>query len=119
MKSKSLDLEENLRVIRSKNAFEVIEFYELQIIKIKSEYTKSLSSMRQTIESNLANFLQSSNCSGVQKQIMYFKNMINSLTKQNEILNEELAELKRIDRMNHIYKNLLNKFANKIETNKK
>lgn len=102
--------------MRSKNVYEVIDFYEMQINKVKCEYSNYLSSMKQTIESNLA---ISSNCSGVTNQIMYFKNLINSLTKQNEFLNEELAELKKIDRMNYIYKNLLNKFAYKIETNKK
>lgn len=119
MKSKIIDLEENLRIMRSKNVYEVIDFYEMQINKVKCEYSNYLSSMKQTIESNLANQIISSNCSGVKNQIMYFKNLINSLTKQNEFLNEELAELKRIDRMNYIYKNLLNKFAYKIETNKK
>ena len=53
------------------------------------------------------------------KQITSLKNIINSLTKQNEKLTEDLADLKKIDRINHVYKNLFEKFAEQLKNNKK
>jgi hypothetical protein len=47
------------------------------------------------------------------------KNLNLNLLKQNELLKDELSNIKRVERINYVYKNLLQNFAEKVEYNKK
>jgi len=63
-------------------------------------------------------------CISENKENMYrvfqtMKLQVNNLFKENEKINKNLNELKKTDRMNNLYKNVINKFGEQIDHNRK
>jgi len=47
------------------------------------------------------------------------KIQINNLFKENEKLTKSLNEIKKSERMNYVYKNVISKFGEQIDINRK
>lgn len=47
------------------------------------------------------------------------KIQVQNLFKENEKISKNLNELKKLERMNHLYKNVINKFGEQIDYNRK
>ena len=47
------------------------------------------------------------------------KLQIQSMFKENEKINKNLNEVKKTERMNHVYKNVINKFGEQIDYNRR
>jgi len=96
---------------------EIIVFYEKNLEQISSDYLNFLNKLKDNWD------LVSIPSLGSERENMHrvfqtMKVQINTFFKENEKLNKSLNEIKKSERMNHVYKNVISKFGEQIDVNR-
>ncbi len=98
-----------------KDPYSLIDFYENQIKNILNLNKENYDELK-----NLLNKFVPNDTLKIQKNTLtHLKNLNLNLMKQIEKLKDELSDIKKVERINFVYKNLLENFAEKVENNKK
>lgn len=108
-----ISLKSKLSSLEKNDIVELVNYYEKEISKIKSESEKDIQQYKSKI-SLLSTGNQTSN-----KQTEKLKKVIETLMKENEELKEKNDSLWKINRMNEAYKSLAKQYGNKVIENNK
>lgn len=111
-------LKEKAEKLQSGKHEELIAFYENCLESSSADYLSFLKKLKENWD------LVSLPCLGGVRENMHrvFQSMklqINTLFKENEKLTKGLNEVKKSERMNHVYKNVISKFGQQIDINRK
>lgn len=96
----------------------LVQFYEKNIEDISSDFLSFLKKLKDNWNVVSMPNLGSAK-DNVVRVFQTMKIQIQTLFKENEKLNKTLLEFRRSDRMNYVYKNVINKFGVQIDYNRK
>jgi hypothetical protein len=104
--------------LKNDNNDSLIQFYEKKIENISIDYLNFLKKLKENWELvSLPNLGHSRE--NVYRIFQTMKIQIQNLFKENEKLSKEVNELKKLERMNIIYKKVINKFGKQIDHNRR
>lgn len=111
-------MKEKTEKLKSGEHEEIISFYEEFIERTSNDYLSFLKKLKENWDlvtlPNLGGEREN-----MQRIFQSMKIQINSMFKENEKLNKNLFEIKKSERMNSVYKNVITKFGEQIDINRK
>ncbi len=114
--------EDKIKVLSEGDKFELIDFYENEIVQITGKYDSLCDIIRASLEgTQTSQGLINEKKNNVRIIVIQDsqKNIINGLLNENSKLNNTVNKLKYLERMSKVYKSLIFRFGNKIELNQK
>ena len=105
-------------MLKNNNNEKIIEFYEKNIDEISKDYLLFLKKIKNNWELVSLPFISETK-DNTYRVLQTMKLQIQSMFKENEKINKNLNEVKKTERMNHVYKNVINKFGEQIDYNRR